>query len=48
MYQAMLVNSETFRPLEVYTTIALMYVVLLVFASTLARVAEAQMTAYRR
>lgn len=48
MYQAMLVNSETFRPLEVYTTIALMYVVLLVFASTLARFAEARMTAYRR
>lgn len=48
MYQAMLVNSETFRPLEVYTTIALMYVVLLVAASTLARFAEARMTAYRR
>jgi polar amino acid transport system permease protein len=48
MYQAMLVNSETFRPLEVYTTIALMYVILLVSASTLARYAEARMTAYRR
>jgi polar amino acid transport system permease protein len=47
MYQAMLVNSETFRPLEVYTTIALMYLVLLVSASALARVAEARMTAYR-
>lgn len=48
MYQAMLVNSETFRPLEVYTTIALMYVVLLVSASALARFAEARMTAYRQ
>lgn len=47
LYQAMLVNSETFRPLEVYTTIALMYLVLLVTASALARVAEARLTAYR-
>lgn len=47
MYQAMIVNSETFRPLEVYTTIALIYVVLLVTASALARVAETRMTAYR-
>jgi polar amino acid transport system permease protein len=47
LYQAMLVNSETFRPLEVYTTIALMYVILLVTASALARVAEARLTAYR-
>jgi len=47
MYQAMIVNSETFRPLEVYTTIALMYVILLVSASTLARLAEIRMTAYR-
>ncbi|MGL1148082.1 ABC transporter permease subunit, partial [Vibrio parahaemolyticus] len=39
LYQAMLVNSETFRPLEVYTTIALMYVTLLVTASALSRVA---------
>ncbi|NIZ00016.1 amino acid ABC transporter permease [Thalassospira lucentensis] len=47
LYQAMRVNSETFRPLEVYTTIALMYVVLLVTASTLSRIAEARLTAYR-
>ncbi len=47
LYQAMIVNSETFRPLEVYTTIALMYVTLLVMASTLARIAEARLTAYR-
>lgn len=47
LYQAMLVNSETFRPLEVYTTIALMYVILLVTASALARLAEARLTAYR-
>jgi polar amino acid transport system permease protein len=47
LYQAMIVNSETFRPLEVYTTIALMYVILLVTASTLARITEARLTAYR-
>ncbi len=47
LYQAMLVNSETFRPLEVYTTIALMYVTLLVTASALSRAAEARLTAYR-
>ncbi|MGR6466455.1 amino acid ABC transporter permease [Rhizobium sp. PAMB 3182] len=47
LYQAMLVNSETFRPLEVYTSIALMYVTLLVSASALARFAEARLTAYR-
>ncbi|NVK47004.1 MAG: amino acid ABC transporter permease [Rhodobacteraceae bacterium] len=47
LYQAMLVNSETFRPLEVYTTIALMYLVLLVTASQLARMAETRLTAYQ-
>jgi polar amino acid transport system permease protein len=47
LYQAMLVNSATFRPLEVYTTIALMYLILLVSASALAQAAEARLTAYR-
>jgi polar amino acid transport system permease protein len=47
LYQAMLVNSQTFRPLEVYTTIALMYLILLVSASVLAQVVEARITAYR-
>lgn len=47
LYQAMMVNSETFRPLEVYTAIALLYLVLLVSCSALARVAEARLTAYR-
>jgi polar amino acid transport system permease protein len=47
LYQAMMVNSETFRPLEVYTTIAAMYLVLLVTASQLARVAENRLTAYQ-
>lgn len=47
LYQAMLVNSETFRPLEVYTTLAVLYLVLLVTASMLARIAEARLTAYR-
>jgi polar amino acid transport system permease protein len=48
LYQAMQVNSQTFRPLEVYTTIAVMYLVLLVAASALARAAEHRLTAYRR
>lgn len=47
LYQAMMVNSETFRPLEVYTTIAAMYLVLLVTASQLARLAENRLTAYQ-
>lgn len=47
LYQAMMVNAETFRPLEVYTTIALMYLVLLITASQLARLAEARLTAYQ-
>jgi polar amino acid transport system permease protein len=48
LYQAMQVNSETYRPLEVYTTIALMYLLLLLTASALARVAEHRLTAYGR
>jgi polar amino acid transport system permease protein len=40
LYQAQQVNSITFRPMEVYTTIAVMYFVLLFTASTLARIAE--------
>jgi len=47
LYQAMLVNAETFRPLEVYTTIAVMYLVLLVTASQLGRYAEHRLTAYQ-
>lgn len=47
LYQAMQVNSQTFRPLEVYTTIAVMYLVLLAGASTLARMAERRMTGFR-
>ncbi|MGA1858567.1 amino acid ABC transporter permease [Azospirillum sp. 11R-A] len=47
LYQAMMVNSETFRPLEVYTAVALLYLVLLVSCSALSRVAEARLTAYR-
>jgi polar amino acid transport system permease protein len=47
LYQAMMVNSETFRPLEVYTAVALLYLVLLISCSALARVAEARLTAYR-
>jgi polar amino acid transport system permease protein len=48
LYQAMQVNSQTFRPLEVYTVVALMYLILLVSVSALARVAEHRLTAYRR
>jgi polar amino acid transport system permease protein len=48
LYQAMQVNSRTFRPLEVYTTVAVMYLLLLVIASALARQAERRLTAFRR
>jgi polar amino acid transport system permease protein len=47
LYQAMQVNSQTFRPLEVYTTIAVMYLLLLASASALARLAEHRLDAYR-
>ena len=40
LYQAMQVNSITFRPMEVYTTIAVMYFIVLFTASTLMRVVE--------
>ena len=40
LYQAMQVNSITFRPMEVYTTIAVMYFILLFVASSLMRVFE--------
>jgi polar amino acid transport system permease protein len=40
LYEAMQVNSITFRPMEVYTTIALMYFIVLFAASNLMRVVE--------
>lgn len=40
LYEAQQVNSMTFRPMEVYTTIAVMYFLLLFTASTLTRFAE--------
>lgn len=40
LYQAMQVNSITFRPMEVYTTIACMYFIVLFTASSLMRVVE--------
>ena len=40
LYQAMQVNSITFRPMEVYTTIAAMYFIVLFAASTLMRLLE--------
>ena len=43
LYQAMQVNSITFRPMEVYTTIALMYFIVLFAASNLMRLVEARL-----
>ena len=40
LYQAQQVNSITFRPMEVYTTIAVVYFLVLFAASSLMRVAE--------
>jgi polar amino acid transport system permease protein len=40
LYQAMQVNSITFRPMEVYTTIAAMYFIVLFAASSLMKVVE--------
>ncbi|HET8585531.1 MAG TPA: amino acid ABC transporter permease [Casimicrobiaceae bacterium] len=40
LYQAMQVNSITFRPMEVYTTIAVMYFIVLFAASNAMRVVE--------
>src|SRR5437016_703981 len=40
LYQAMQVNSITYRPMEVYTTIALMYFIMLFAASNLMRLVE--------
>jgi polar amino acid transport system permease protein len=47
LYQAMQLNSQSFRPLEVYTTVALLYLMLLGTASALAHVAERRMTRFR-
>src|SRR5688572_21192709 len=44
LYQAQQVNSITYRPMEVYTTIALMYFIVLFTASSLMRVAERRLT----
>lgn len=43
LYQAMQVNSITFRPMEVYTTIAMMYFVVLFAASNLMRLVESRL-----
>ena len=37
-------NSITFRPMEVYTVIAVMYFLLLFTASSLARIAEQRLS----
>ena len=44
LYQAQQVNSMTFRPMEVYTVIAVMYFLLLFTASSLARIAEQRLS----
>ena len=44
LYQAQQVNSITFRPMEVYTTIAVMYFLVLFAASSLMRVAERRLS----
>jgi polar amino acid transport system permease protein len=43
LYQAMQVNSITFRPMEVYTTIAAMYFIVLFAASNLMRLFESRL-----
>jgi polar amino acid transport system permease protein len=40
LYQAMQVNSMTFRPLEVYSTVALLYFVSLFLMSSIVRIGE--------
>ena len=45
LYQAMQVNSITFRPMEVYTTIAVMYFIVLFAASSLMRLFEYRLAA---
>lgn len=44
LYQAMQVNSITFRPLEVYTVVAAIFFVTLLVLSTLAHLLEARLT----
>lgn len=47
LFRAMQVNSTTFRPLETYTVLAVMYFTLLLAASAAASVAERRLTAFR-
>jgi polar amino acid transport system permease protein len=44
LYQAMQVNSITFRPMEVYTAVALLYFTVLFAASSMMRVVEYRLT----
>jgi polar amino acid transport system permease protein len=44
LYQAMQVNSITFRPMEVYTAVALLYFTVLFAASSMMRVVEHRLT----
>jgi polar amino acid transport system permease protein len=44
LYQAMQVNSITYRPMEVYTAVALLYFIVLFAASSMMRVVEYRLT----
>jgi polar amino acid transport system permease protein len=44
LYQAMQVNSITFRPMEVYSTVAALYFILLLSASMMMRLVERRLT----
>jgi polar amino acid transport system permease protein len=44
LYQAMQVNSITYRPMEVYTAVALLYFIVLFVASSMMRVVEHRLT----
>lgn len=47
LFRAMQVNSATFRPLETYTVLAVMYLLLLTAASTGASLVERRLTEFR-
>jgi polar amino acid transport system permease protein len=46
-FRAQVVMTNTFRPIEVFTAAALIYLILCTVLSTVARYSEKKMTAYR-
>jgi ABC-type amino acid transport system permease subunit len=46
-FRAQVVSASTFKPLEMYTAIAVLYFILCTILSYLARLSEKRMTAYR-